>query len=86
MARGMSEQTYLVMLALAEQPRHGYAVAHEVKVLSDGRITLGAGTLYGVLDSEHPEAGYYSLEHEHAMYAIAERGARRLQALASTAA
>ncbi|GEK17298.1 PadR family transcriptional regulator [Cellulomonas persica] len=46
----MSEQTYLVMLALAEQPRHGYAVAHEVKVLSDGRITLGAGTLYGVLD------------------------------------
>lgn len=46
----MSEQTYLVMLALADEPRHGYAVAHEVKALSDGRVTLGAGTLYGVLD------------------------------------
>lgn len=46
----MSEQTYLVMLALADSPRHGYAVAHEVKTLSDGRVALGAGTLYGVLD------------------------------------
>lgn len=39
------------------------------------------GCLYGVLDSEHPEADYYTLAHEHALYAIAERGARRLQAL-----
>ncbi len=40
------------------------------------------GTLFGVLDSEHPDAGYYALEHEHALAAIAERGARRLQVLA----
>ena len=39
--------------------------------------------LFGVLDSEHPEADHYSLAHEHALQAIAERGARRLQALAS---
>lgn len=39
------------------------------------------GTLFGVLDSEHPDADYYTLEHEHALAAIAERGARRLQAL-----
>ena len=39
--------------------------------------------LYGVLDSEHPEPDYYGLEHEHALAAIAERGARRLRALAS---
>ncbi|MDH7452327.1 GAF domain-containing protein [Luteimonas composti] len=38
--------------------------------------------LYGVLDSEHPEADHYSLAHEHALQAIAERGARRLRALA----
>ena len=43
---------------------------------------LFGDTLYGVLDSEHPEAGYYTLEHEHALAAIAERGALRLQALA----
>lgn len=44
-------------------------------------IVLG-DTLYGVLDSEHPEPDYYTLDHEHALAAIAERGARRLQALA----
>ena len=40
------------------------------------------GTLFGVLDSEHPDPDYYALEHEHALAAIAERGARRLQTLA----
>lgn len=46
----MSEQTYLVLLALADEPRHGYAVVQEVHSLSDGRVKLGAGTLYGILD------------------------------------
>ena len=46
----MSEQTYLVLLALAEEPRHGYGVVQAVRELSDGRVRLGAGTLYGVLD------------------------------------
>lgn len=44
-------------------------------------ILLG-DTLFGVLDSEHPDADHYTLEHEHALQAIAERGARRLQLLA----
>lgn len=43
------------------------------------------GTLYGVLDSEHPAADHYTLAHEHALQAIAERGARRLHALAQAA-
>lgn len=47
-------------------------------------LLLG-GTLFGVLDSEHPDADHYTLEHEHALQAIAERGARRLQALAQSA-
>lgn len=42
---------------------------------------LCSDTLYGVLDSEHPETDHYTLAHEHALQAIAERGARRLQAL-----
>ncbi|MCG2798182.1 MAG: PadR family transcriptional regulator [Cellulomonas sp.] len=46
----MSEQTYLVLLALADEPRHGYAVVQEVRALSDDRVKLGAGTLYGILD------------------------------------
>jgi DNA-binding PadR family transcriptional regulator len=46
----MSEQTYLVLLALADEPRHGYAVVQKVRSLSDDRVKLGAGTLYGILD------------------------------------
>ncbi|WP_225224285.1 PadR family transcriptional regulator [Cellulomonas sp. JH27-2] len=53
----MSEQAYFVMLALAEEPRHGYGVVQAVKDLSDDRVRLGAGTLYGILD-RLVEAGF----------------------------
>lgn len=46
----MTEQAYLVLLALAEEPRHGYAVIQAVREASGGRTRLGAGTLYGNLD------------------------------------
>lgn len=46
----MREQTYLVLLALADGPRHGYAVLSAVDELSAGRVTIGPGTLYGALD------------------------------------
>ncbi|OJV81187.1 MAG: PadR family transcriptional regulator [Cellulomonas sp. 73-92] len=57
MAFRMTEQAYLVLLALADGPRHGYGVVQAVVTLSDGRVRLGAGTLYGVLD-RLVEAGY----------------------------
>jgi putative methionine-R-sulfoxide reductase with GAF domain len=40
-----------------------------------------AGELFGVLDSEHPEAGFYGESHERALLAIADRGAARLRAM-----
>ncbi|WP_231505147.1 PadR family transcriptional regulator [Cellulomonas sp. URHE0023] len=46
----MSEQAYLVLLALAQEPRHGYGIVQAVKEISDDRVRLGAGTLYGILD------------------------------------
>ncbi len=46
----MTEQAYLVLLSMAEHPRHGYAIVKEVASLSDGAVNLGAGTLYGLLD------------------------------------
>ncbi|WP_454041752.1 PadR family transcriptional regulator [Cellulosimicrobium sp. Marseille-Q8652] len=46
----MTEQSYLVLLALVAERRHGYAVIQAVRELSDGRTRLGAGTLYGNLD------------------------------------
>jgi DNA-binding PadR family transcriptional regulator len=48
--RGLREQTYLILLALADGPLHGYAVIQAVRELSQGQVKLGPGTLYGALD------------------------------------
>ena len=46
----LQEPTFLILAALAEEPRHGYGVIQEVAALSEGRVTLRPGTLYGALD------------------------------------
>lgn len=47
---GLSEQTYFVLAALLDGPLHGHAIIKKVVDLSQGRITLAVGTLYGALD------------------------------------
>jgi len=46
----MREPTHFILLALHAEPLHGYAIAAKAKDLSDGRVNLTAGTLYGALD------------------------------------
>ncbi|QXC62699.1 PadR family transcriptional regulator [Aquihabitans sp. G128] len=46
----MREPTYLILVALGAGERHGYGITQDVLDLSDGRVKLGAGTLYGALD------------------------------------
>jgi DNA-binding PadR family transcriptional regulator len=46
----MRQQTYLILLALAPEPLHGYGVIQAVRELSGGEVKLGPGTLYGALD------------------------------------
>ena len=50
MAFRMSEQAYLVLLSLAQEPRHGYGIVQAVTEISDDRVRLSASTLYGILD------------------------------------
>lgn len=45
----LTEATYFILLSLAPGPRHGYAIMKDVRALSQGRITLSTGTLYGAL-------------------------------------
>jgi DNA-binding PadR family transcriptional regulator len=45
----MSEAVLLILLSLAEQPRHGYAILKDVEKMSGGRVVLSTGTLYGAL-------------------------------------
>ena len=46
----LTEATYYILLALYS-PRHGYGIMQEVEEMSNGRVRLAAGTLYGVLSS-----------------------------------
>lgn len=45
----VSEPVLLILLSLAEQPRHGYAILQDAERMSDGRVRLSTGTLYGAL-------------------------------------
>ena len=49
----LTPTAFHVLVALANGPRHGYGVAREVEELTDGRIVMGPGTLYGTLQRMH---------------------------------
>jgi PadR family transcriptional regulator PadR len=46
----VTEPAFFILTALVDAPRHGYGIVGEVATLSDGRVQLKVGTLYGVLD------------------------------------
>ncbi|NUP51711.1 MAG: helix-turn-helix transcriptional regulator [Catenulispora sp.] len=48
--RRLQEPTVLLLTALADSPKHGYALMQEVAAMSAGRVRLRTGTLYGALD------------------------------------
>ena len=45
----LTEQMYYVLLALRAE-RHGYAVMQYITDLTGGQVSVGAGTLYALLD------------------------------------
>lgn len=45
----LSEPVFLILTSLAEHPRHGYALMQDIQRISDGRVMLSTGTLYGAL-------------------------------------
>ncbi|MEY9861059.1 DNA-binding PadR family transcriptional regulator [Catenulispora sp. GAS73] len=96
--RALQEPTLLLLTALADQPRHGYAIVQEVLAISEGRVRLRTGTLYTALerlvqeglievDSEQVVAGRqrrtYRLTHQGRTVLTAE--AQRLRAAAAEA-
>jgi len=48
-ARPVSEAVLLILMSLAERPRHGYALIKDIETLSSGRVRMSTGTLYGAL-------------------------------------
>ncbi|WP_049571073.1 PadR family transcriptional regulator [Nonomuraea sp. SBT364] len=49
-SRGLGEPAYFVLAALLDGPMHGHAIIKAVRVLSESRVKLAVGTLYGALD------------------------------------
>src|SRR5262245_3879926 len=49
-APSMQEPTFFILAALASGEAHGYRLLGAVEELSEGRLRLRAGTLYGALD------------------------------------
>jgi DNA-binding PadR family transcriptional regulator len=40
---------FYILLSLADQERHGYGIMQEVEAMTQGRIQMGPGTLYGAI-------------------------------------
>lgn len=96
--RAMQESTFLILTALAEGPQHGYGIIQDVGRISDDRVTLRPGTLYGALERLDAD-GLIGVDREEVVdgrlrryYRLTDDGsarlaeeARRLQASAATA-
>ena len=94
----MQEPTFAILTALAQGPRHGYAIITDAAEVSGGSVRLQPGTLYAALDRLAGE-GLVEVSGEEIVngrlrrsyrltsdgLAILDVEARRRQALASSA-
>ena len=46
----LTEAVYYILLSIIT-PLHGYGIIQKVKEMSDGRLVLAAGTLYGAINN-----------------------------------
>jgi DNA-binding PadR family transcriptional regulator len=47
--RPLTEPVFLILASLADKPRHGYALMKDIEEISEGRVRLSTGTLYGAI-------------------------------------
>jgi DNA-binding PadR family transcriptional regulator len=80
----LSEPVLLVLLSLAEQPRHGYSILKDIERMSGGRVLLSTGTLYGALRRLLQQEWIERVEEDDTprgrrAYRLTSRGRRNLQ-------
>lgn len=46
----LTETTFYIMMSLIE-PSHGYAIMQKVEDISNGRVRIAAGTMYGATEN-----------------------------------
>jgi DNA-binding PadR family transcriptional regulator len=81
----LTEPVFLVLLSLANQPRHGYSILKEIEHMSAGRVVLSTGTLYGALQRLLSQGWIDRFEENDAprdrrSYRLTAKGRRNLQA------
>ncbi len=80
----LTETVLLILLSLVEQPRHGYSILKDVETMSDGRVLLSTGTLYGALRRLLEQGWIERFEEDDGLrdrqaYRLTSRGRRNLQ-------
>ena len=76
----LSEPMYYLLLTLLEE-NHGYAMMHDIEMISKGRVKVGTGTLYTLLarfEKEGTIRATRSLEKKK-YYIITEKGKELLK-------
>ncbi len=71
----LTEQMYYILLSLM-RPNHGYGIMQEVEEKTNGRVRIGAGTLYNLLSrfEEEDIIRQISEEDRKKTYIITEKG------------
>jgi DNA-binding PadR family transcriptional regulator len=80
----LTEPVLLILLSLAGQPLHGYGILKDVERMSDGRVVLSTGTLYGAIRRLLDDDWIERFEEEDASrgrqaYRLTPQGRRNLQ-------
>src|SRR5262245_397665 len=80
----LTEPVLMVLLSLAERPRHGYSIIKDVEQMSGGRVILSTGTLYGALRRLLERGWIERFKEEESSrdrraYRLTSRGRRNLQ-------
>jgi len=78
----LTEGVYYILLSLLK-PLHGYGIIQNVEQLSNGRVRLAAGTLYGAINTLLEKGWITALEGEadsrRKEYVITQTGKEMLQ-------
>ncbi|HIY22337.1 MAG TPA: PadR family transcriptional regulator [Candidatus Flavonifractor merdigallinarum] len=77
----LTEPMFYVLLSL-RQERHGYGVMQDIAQLTQGRVKVGAGTLYALLERFEKDGliVHTRVEEKRKYYHITAEGERILQA------
>jgi DNA-binding PadR family transcriptional regulator len=81
----LSPRTFYVLLALAQEERHGYAISKAVETMTDGNVRLTPGTLYPLVhqmlvDGWIAPAGDDAVDARRRCYKLTPHGRRIAQA------